>query len=280
MTSDDRSIGAILLDTGKLSLADAERILQYQKQEGCRFGDAGIKLGLISEEDFRQALATQFDFTCLAPGESRISAELVAAYQPHHQTTEWFRALRSQLMLRWFGAELQRRTLAITSPRGNEGRTYLAANLAVVFSQLGERTLLIDADFRKSRIAAIFGLQDALGLSSILAGRDDTHLIQKISGLDQLHVLPAGIVPPNPQELLERSVFDELLKHLATEFDVILIDTPPSADYTDTHSIAAAAGAAVIVTRQNHTRLGDARTLAEKLRAARAEIVGSVLTGF
>lgn len=280
MTSDDRSIGAILLDTGKLSLADAERILQYQKQEGCRFGEAGIKLGLITEEDFRHALATQFDFNCLKPGDFHISKEIVAAYQPHHQAADWFRALRSQLMLRWFGAELHRRTLAITSPRSNEGRTYLAANLAVVFSQLGERTLLIDADFRKSRIAELFGLQDALGLSSILAGREDTHLIQKIGGLDRLHVLPAGIVPPNPQELLERSVFDDLLKHLAGEFDVILIDTPPSVDYTDTHSIATAAGAAVIVTRQNHTRLEDARVLGEKLRAAHAEIVGSVLTGF
>ena len=280
MTSDDRSIGAILLDAGKLSLVDAERILQYQKLEGCRFGQAGIQLGLLTEADCRQALATQFDFSYLVPNDSGISTELVAAYQPHHRATEWFRALRSQLLLRWFGVEQHRRALAIVSPRANEGRTYLAANLAVVFSQLGERTLLIDADFRKPRIAEMFGMKDALGLSSILSRREDTQVIQPVTGLDRLYVLPAGIMPPNPQELLERSGFDDLLKHLAAEFDVILIDTPPGTDYADAHSIAAVAGAAVMVTRQHHTRLEEARALGEKLRSARAEIVGSVLTGF
>ncbi len=280
MPSDDRSIGAILLDAGKLSLTDAERILQYQKQEGCRFGQAGIQLGLLTEVDCKQALAAQFDFSYLQPGEGRISTELVAAYEPKHQATEWFRALRSQLLLRWFGSEQNRRALAIVSPRSQEGRTYLAANLAVVFSQLGERTLLIDADFRKSRIAEIFGMKDALGLSSILAGREDTQVIQPVPGLDRLHVLPAGIVPPNPQELLERAGFDGLLKHLAGEFDVILIDTPSAADHADAHTAAAVAGAAVMVTRQNHTRLDEVRVLGEKLRGTRAEIVGSVLTGF
>ena len=280
LSSDDRSIGAILLDAGKLSLADAERILQYQKQEGCRFGQAGIQLGLLTEADCKQALATQFDFSYLVPGEGRISSELVAAYEPNHRATEWFRALRSQLLLRWFGSEQNRRALAIVSPRSNEGRTYLAANLAVVFSQLGERTLLIDADFRKSRIAEMFGMKDALGLSSILAGREDTQVIQPIAGLDRLYVLPAGIVPPNPQELLERSGFDGLLKHLAEDFDVILIDTPPGADHADAHTVAAAAGAAVMLTRQHHTRLEEARVLREKLRGTQAELVGSVLTGF
>lgn len=280
LSSDDRRIGAILLDAGKLSLADAERILQHQKQEGCRFGEAAIKLGLLSEADCRQAIATQFDFTYLMSGDSGVSTELVTAYQPSHHATEWFRALRSQLMLRWFGSEPHRRALAIVSPRSGEGRTYLAANLAVMFSQLGERTLLIDADFRKPRVGELFGMKDALGLSSILAGREDTHLIQSVPGLDRLYVLPAGIEPPNPQELLERSGFDSLLKHLASEFDVILIDTPPASEYADAHGVAAAAGAAVITTRQHHTRLDDTRVLADKLRGARAEIVGSVLAGF
>ncbi len=280
LSNDDRSIGAILLDAGKLSLADAERILQYQKQEGCRFGQAGIQLGLLTEADCRQALATQFDFSYLVPGLGSISTELVAAYQPQHRATEWFRALRSQLLLRWFGAELNRRALAIVSPRSNEGRTYVAANLAVVFSQLGERTLLIDADLRNSRVAEIFGMKDALGLSSILAGREDTRVVQPVSGIDRLSVLPAGIVPPNPQELLERSGFNELLQYLASEFDVILIDTPPGMEHADAHTVAAVAGAAVMVTRQHHTRLEEARALREKLRGTRAEIVGSVLSGF
>src|SRR6185503_6302746 len=124
-----------------------------------------------------------------------------------------------------------RRTLAITSPGAREGRSFIAANLAVVFAQLGQRTLLIDADFRAPRQQAIFNISDRFGLSSVLSGRADLSAAVPVSGLTGLSVLPAGPLPPNPLELLSRPSFAALLGKAQAEYDVILIDTPPATEY-------------------------------------------------
>ena len=139
------SIGAILVDSGKLTIEAAERILRLQKEQGLLFGDAALQLGLLTNEDIQFALARQYDYPYLLKGDGEVSSELVAAFQPFSPQVEALRALRSQLMLRWFTGQQERRALAIVSPARGEGRSYLAANLAVVFSQLGEHTLLIDA---------------------------------------------------------------------------------------------------------------------------------------
>ena len=97
----DRSIGAMLVDAGKLKVADAERILQFQKQEGLRFGEAGIRLGLLKPEDILFALSRQYDYPYLQ-GEGKVSRDVIAAYQPFSPQVEQLRALRSQLMLRVF----------------------------------------------------------------------------------------------------------------------------------------------------------------------------------
>ena len=98
----DRSIGAILIDAGRMSAQDAERILNFQKQSGLRFGEAGIELGLINESDILYALSLQFDYPYLQPGPHwPISGEVVAAYRPFSPEGEGLRALRSQLQLRW-----------------------------------------------------------------------------------------------------------------------------------------------------------------------------------
>ena len=99
-----RSIGAILIDTGRLSAENAERILRLQKEQGKRFGDAAIELGLLNEDDIRFALSSQFDYPYLLAGDNSLSQELVAAYKPFSPAVEQLRALRSQLMLRWFDA--------------------------------------------------------------------------------------------------------------------------------------------------------------------------------
>lgn len=276
----DRRIGAILVDSGKLKIEDAERVLLLQKQEGCRFGEAAIKLGLISEADFRYALGAQFDHACLQPQDSGLSRELVSAFESSGQRVETLRALRSQLLLRWLAQDAEHKTLAIVSPSSGDGRTYLAANLAVVFSQFGERTLLIDADLRKPRLHTLFNLSDKVGLSSILSGRGDLNAIERVAGLEQLFVLPAGVAPPNPQELLARPAFTEMVRRLAPDFDVILFDTPAGSSHADAQAISAVAGAAVITTRQHVTRLTDVQEMADKLRNARTQIVGTVLASY
>jgi chain length determinant protein tyrosine kinase EpsG len=276
-TGSGRAIGAILIDAGRLSPDGAERILRAQRERGLRFGDAAIALGLLKESDIQFALSRQFDYPFLQAGESAVSDEVIAAYRPFTRQVEELRALRSQLMLRWFDAEAERKTLAIVSPERGEGRSFIAANLAVVFSQLGERTLLIDADMRNPRQHALFSVSNRVGLSETLAGRGGPDAVQRVPALLDLCVMPAGAVPPNPQELLSRPVFSQLLGQLSKDFDVILIDTPAGAEYADAQTIAVRASGALMVARKNVSRASRLRRLADELITASATVVGSVM---
>jgi protein-tyrosine kinase len=272
-----RNIGAILIDEGKITASDAEQVLARQRELGWRFGEAAIELNLITDTDLRQALARQYEFPYLVSGPDGVSKELIAAWDPFHPVVEELRAVRTQLLIRWYNAEAGRRTLAIASPGAREGRSFIAANLAVVFSQLGQRTLLVDADFRAPRQQSIFNVSDRFGLSSVLSGRADLSAAVPVSGLAGLSVLPAGPLPPNPLELLSRPQFGSLLGKAQAEYDVVLIDTPPATGYADTQSITFRAGDALLISRKDHTRLDDIERTVRELSDASGRIVGTLM---
>jgi receptor protein-tyrosine kinase len=275
-----RTLGAILVDGGQLKPDDAERVLQYQKQHNLRFGEAALRLGLISEADIQFALSRQFSYAYLrkAPGELRpLSDDLVAAYQPFSSRVEQLRAIRSQLMLRWFDRAEERQVLTIVGAERSEGRSYLAANLAIVFSQLGERTLLVDADMREPRQHHLFHLENQIGLSTLLAGRSREEAIVRISDLAGLSVLPAGPTPPNPLELLNRLNFDEFLIQAKSMFDVVIVDTPAMTEGEDAAIIAVRTGAALVISRAGSTRVAAYADLVQGLMEAGVAVVGSVL---
>ncbi len=278
--SGGRHIGAILMDEGKLSASDAEQVLQRQRELGWRFGEAAIELNLITDSDLRQALAKQYEFPYLVSGPDGVSRELIAAWDPFHPTVEELRAVRTQLLIRWFNPEAGRRTLAVASAGAREGRSFIAANLAVVFSQLGQRTLLIDADFRAPRQQSIFNIPDRFGLSSVLSGRSDLSAALPVSGLTGLSVLPAGPLPPNPLELLSRASFAAVLAKAQSEYDIVLIDTPPAAEYADAQCVAYRARDVLLVTRQDHSRLAHTEAVVRELSDASARIVGTVMNGY
>ena len=269
------TIGRILLDQGKLSAQDAERVLRLQKEKNLRFGDAASQLGLITEADIQQALARQFDYPYLTAGEGGYSHELVAAYNPFSPQVEGLRALRSQLMLRWFALGNNALTMVGTNP--GDGSSYLAANLAVVFSQLGERTLLIDANLRTPGVSGLFNLGKGMGLSDLLADRAGLEAVVRIPAFVDLSVLPAGTLPPNPAELLSRGNLANLLETLASSYDVILLDTPAASVASDFQIAAARTRGAVIAVRKNHTRLNHVAGIKAMISAAGAEVVGAVV---
>jgi protein-tyrosine kinase len=274
------SIGAILIDAGKLSSFDAEKILREQKQSNLRFGDAGIKLGLLKKDDIQFALARQFDYPYLVQGDHSISEEVVAAFNPFSPIVEQLRALRTQLMLRWIDANRIHKSLAIVSPTRAEGRSFVAANLAVVFSQLGERTLLIDADLRNPQQHKLFKIDNSAGLSAVLSARlTPDHAVTKVGSLLGLSVLPAGATPPNPQELISRDAFSAMLARYSESYDVIIIDTPAAAESADAQPVAARAGAALLVARNNLTPVSMLQSLAAKLQNSNIAMVGSLLNG-
>jgi protein-tyrosine kinase len=276
----DRRIGSILAEEGKLGGGDIDRVMELQQANGLRFGEAALRLGLVTEDDVRCAVAKQYDLPHLVPGNESVSRELVVAYEPFDPRAEELRGLRTQLIMRWSKTEVRHRMLAIASPGPGEGRSFVAANLAVAFSQLGERTLLIDADLRAPRQHRIFNVPDRIGLTAVLSGRADRGAVAPVREFGRLSLLPAGVPPPNPQELLSRPVLGAFLQEMRSEFDIILFDTPPAKFYADALNVAFRAGSAVMLARKDHTRLADTTGAIRELSDTGVRVVGTVLNAF
>jgi protein-tyrosine kinase len=274
----DSRIGGCLLEAGRLRPGDIERILCLQSELGVRFGEAARRLGLVSEAEIEQVLALQFDYPYLPLGPGLYSPYLLAAHAPFSDPVEALRAVRSQLMLRWF--DRGRKSLVLVGINGGDGASLFAANLAVVFAQLGERTLLVDANLRQPGQNQIFDLKSKSGLSDLLAGRAELDVIDRIDALAGLHVLQAGTLPPNPHELLSRTSFADLHALLETRFDVVLYDVAPYMLGSDALAIAARSGGVLMLARRNRTLLAELDAAGEQMAGGGVEIVGSVMLEF
>lgn len=251
--------------------ADAvARVLAHQRETGLRFGEAAVALGLLQAGEVEQALARQFRYPVArapAPGEpSPLATELVVAHRPFAPAAEALRGLRAQLRRRL--AELDRRVLAVLSPAHGDGRSHVAANLAVAFAQGGGRTLLIDADLRRPRLHTLFAAapeagepHEPGGLAQMLSGRSGSLAVDAVPGLPALWVLRAGAVPPNPLELLEGPGLARLLADVTGKFEHVVVDTPAFEAGMDAAVIAAACGSGLLVLRPGRSRLAAAQDL-------------------
>ena len=275
-----RAIGTILVEQGRLDPSSVEEIQRYASSNELRFGDAAVQLKLLTQYDVDLAIAHQYNYPVLhRGGEGGVADDVIAAYQPQSEIVEPLRALRSQLLLRWFNSA-NRKILTIASPGRAEGRSWLAANLATMFAQLGERTLLIDADMRHPRQHQLFNIDNSVGLSALLTGRAGREIARRIHAQLRLFVLPAGIAPPNPQELLSRPVFEVILNHFETQFSVVIVDTPATSETADAQILAAHAGSALIVARRNHTRHSMLIDSVRGLTDVGATVIGSVMNEY
>lgn len=272
-----RSIGAILVGEGRLSPSDVDKIERFAREQGLRFGDAAIQLQLLSKEDVDFAIARQFNYPILTcGGPNGVGEEVIAAYRPESTSVEQLRALRSQLLFRW-PRDTTRKVIAVTSAERGDGRSWLAANLATVFAQIGERTLLMDADMRHPRQHLLFNMNNDVGLSALVTGRATREIARRIHPQLRLFVLPSGRLPPNPQELLSGPVFDVVLEQFTEQFDVIVIDTPSLSETADAQILASRAGTALMVARRNHTRHAKLASAMRNLSDAGVNVIGSVV---
>jgi protein-tyrosine kinase len=277
----DRSIGSIISETRNLSSEQVEQILGYQREKGVRFGEAAIALGYASADDVLFALAQQFHYPYAPEERRRLNPELVALNQPFSAQAEAFRAIRSQITARVFAEdEVVRRALAVVSPNSGDGKTFFAANLAVTLAQLGGRTLLIDADMRGPRQHEVFGLENNAGLSGILSGRSESKVVQQAQGIPSLFVLPVGITPPNPLELVERPAFSLLIRELMAKFDHVIVDTPAMIYGADATCIAARCGAALVIARRNESRVDALQAMVATLADTPAMLAGVVMNEY
>ncbi|WP_217807008.1 cellulose synthase operon protein YhjQ/BcsQ [Andreprevotia lacus] len=271
-------IGTLLLESGRLTQNDAARVLEHQKRRNLRFGEAAIELGLVSEIDIQRVLSTQFSYSCAIGGDPALSPALLAAHKPFSAEVEALRSLRSQLLLRWFAGD-QHALMVVGSEPGRH-TAELAANLAIVFAQMGERTLLVDANLRQPQQQQLFGLKNRLGLSDLLAGRaEPSACIQSPESLPGLALLPAGTEVPNPQELLSRQEYAQWCNQFEQQYDVVLFSAPSLALGADMQLIGARARGALVVAQRDVSSTRDLSSLLEKLRVASTEVLGCVLAG-
>jgi len=274
----DMRIGQILLSRGRLTAAQVAAILEEQaKFSSQRFGEIAVRMGLVKAKDIDDALALQFGYTALEPSSAHLPSKVVAAFNPASPFVEALRGLRSQLMMRWFDGTPGQTALAVTSVDRGDGKSFITANLGVVFAQLGENTLIIDADLRHPTQHLNFGLQNKMGLSGVLSRRAGLEEIAQIPQIGNLSVLPSGPLPPNPQELLGRPEFSRLLNELSSLYDVILVDTPSAQQSSDAHVVAQRAGAALIVGRKNKTKSTEIAQLASIMVNSGIQILGTTL---
>ncbi len=210
------------------------------------------------------------------PVEGRV--ELVSHNLPQSQVSEAFRALRTSLLLSQ--AEHPPQVILLTSALPREGKTTAAVNLAVTLAQLGDRTLLIDADLRKPGIGRALSMADGkyAGLSSYLAGVSSLDLITvPHPAITNLAAIPTGPVPPNPADLLSSRRLSEAISQLRLQYKFIVIDSPPIMAATDAVILSVLADGVLLVVRSGETPKEAFTRARDLLTSVKARLLGVVL---
>ncbi|MCW2757554.1 MAG: ywqD 1 [Nocardioidaceae bacterium] len=199
---------------------------------------------------------------------------LVTALGSHSSRLEAFRVLRTNLQ--FVDIDAASKIFVVTSSVPSEGKSTTAVNVAITMAQAGQRVLLVDGDLRRPQVAAMLGLENEVGVTTVLLGRislDDALQQHQQSGLA---VLTSGTVPPNPSELLQSRAMSELLKILRDDYDVVIIDSPPLLPVTDAALLARQTDGAVIVVRHGKTTRDQLSGARARLEAVDARVLGSV----
>ncbi len=208
---------------------------------------------------------------------SPLSPMLCAFHEPRAHAAEAYRAIRNALYFHERSDAL--RVVQVTSPSPADGKTTVACNLAVSLADSGKRVILIDADFRRPMVHKYFGLENTIGLSSVLVGESGPAEVIHDSGVPNLSVVAAGKVPRNPADLFTLPTFREVLVQLCEQYDFIILDTPPLLPVTDPSMIAARADAVIMVVRLNESTRDAATRANEMLTFAGANVLGIVVNG-
>lgn len=279
----DKSIGDIIRSAKNLDADKVQQIVNYQREHNLKFGEAAVALGIATRDDVLWALSQQFNYPYAAQSAQVPSEELIVASSPFSEEAEFFRDLRTHIINTVWAPSAEttaKKVLAITSADSGDGKTFIAANLAIALSQLGQRTLLIDADMRTPRAHELFGVNTGQGLSAILSGRGAPSVLQPISTLPNLFILPVGVTPPNPLELLQTEVFSLLISDLARKFSYIVVDTPAARHGADHRVIARHCGSALVVARKNVTKMARVTAVTNGIAKVAPGFAGVIMNAF
>jgi capsular exopolysaccharide synthesis family protein len=208
---------------------------------------------------------------------SRTALTLVTMQHPDSPASEAYRALRTRVLVM---AERQGlKTIMVASPTGGDGRTAIAANLAVSLAQVGKRVVLLSADLRGSKVHQYFGLDNDRGLSNVLAGEmPPWEAVQEPAGVERLSVFGSGPVPAQPAELLQSDVMRELLAERRTVADFVIIEAPAAIGASDCAALASLVDGILVVADAKHTDRDEVEQVRIQFEQVGGQVVGAVMS--
>jgi succinoglycan biosynthesis transport protein ExoP len=207
--------------------------------------------------------------------EQKKTIEMAPFNSPSSVIAEAYRSIRTSLLLA--SADRPPRVVLVTSALPSEGKTSTAVNTAIALTQTGARVVLIDADMRKPRLHRVLQVQNTIGLSGVLTGTCDLKQAITETAVPNLFVIPCGVMPPNPAELILSSRLKTMVQTLASHFDFVVMDSPPLSNVSDGRILASSCDAAILVIKALSTSRFMANRAAEYLHDAKIQIAGVVL---
>jgi receptor protein-tyrosine kinase len=297
------NVESILTERTHLPREAARRVRELMQRQGLSFTEAAMQLGymrtdgtivsidepatepqdvidngagLVEAAMRRVAAGRQL---VLRQGEEVLPGpQLAHMLDPNNARSEKIRVLRTELLL-LNESHKSANIVSLVSPDTGEGRSQLAAELAISFAQLGRRTLLIDADMRRPRQHVLFGSNNEHGLSIALAQNTRPYL-HPVTGLPGLFVCTAGAVPSNPLELLSDGRFAKLMSEWRSAYEFIVIDTPPASQSADALAVATVTGRVLLLSRTQHSSYKSTKEMMKRLTTTQAKILGAVMSDF
>jgi capsular exopolysaccharide synthesis family protein len=299
-TSEDRDLHAALLSRFGMTPESVAKVYELMQSATLSFTDAAMSLGLLTQEQINDASSSTdaaghpagtglietairrvaSDRQVVVRQGQRVTPgpKLILAHDVDNPRSEKIRALRTELLLL---SESNRNAniIALLSAAAGEGRSQLAAELAISFSQLGRRTLLVDADMRRPGQHVLFGSPNLYGLSDAVAHNEKPQL-HPVEGLPHLSLLTSGAIPPNPLELLSDGRFAKMMQDWRKAYEFVIIDTPPVSEFADGLAIATLAGRVLVLSRAQHSLFRDTTDMLRRLSATQSHILGAVINHF
>jgi len=210
--------------------------------------------------------------------------EIIVLENPKSPEAEMFRNLRTNIQ--FMNADSEKKVMLITSTIPGEGKSYVSANLATAFAQIDKKVLIIDTDMRKGRQYSLFNLRPRPGLSNFLSGVVDQdfigekenieNYIQK-TDVENLYLIAAGSVPPNPSELLVSNKMETIIDNLIDKFDIIIFDAPPCLIVADALIMARLVDFNLIVCAQNITKMEELNKAKAAIENVQGKVAGIIL---
>ncbi len=206
---------------------------------------------------------------------SKISPQVHAFHSPQSAAAEIFRGLRTTLFFR--AKESHAKTFAITSALSGDGKSTVASNLSVSIAQSGRKVLLVDCDLRRPSLAKVFGLTNPVGLTDLLAGREERKNVIVQSEVPNLSILTQGSLPSNPAEILDSDAFKNFLQEVGKDYEFVFLDCPPVLAVSDPCIIGGLCNAVLVVLQLNTRSRPQVQKMMEMLHAVQANVLGIVL---